>query len=273
MLSMSSIQPSGERMCKGRLLLPASCKDSHKHRQKHGQAQQPPAPLWLLWQCQSPRAGAFCADTATQIWPAANGWLIRYFQGKKQPLSFTYRWNYDHCGMQQCVPTPKGWKMGRVSAIWARCGCSMLPAASVADQPGTPAASAAFLPGESRPGSPGPPAEEAGRVPGWQLIWCRAEVYLPASALGPGAPRPPCRPLERQIGGHVGAWGELKVSRQLCFKRTGLVHASGLLSPVGVPCCSAGLCGDGAVLPGGPRGVWQTEVAWPASTDSTSTTA
>lgn len=42
----------------------------------------------------------------------------------------------------------------------------MPPAASVADQPGTPAASAAFLPGEARPGSPGPPAEEAGRVPG-----------------------------------------------------------------------------------------------------------
>lgn len=96
---------------------------------------------------------------------------------------------------------------------------------------------------------------------GRRLIWRRAEVYLPASALGPGAPRPPCRPLGRQIGGHVGAWGELKVSRRLCFKRTGLVQASGLLSPVGVPCCWAGLCGDGAVLPGGPEAVWQTEVA------------
>lgn len=92
----------------------------------------------------------------------------------------------------------------------------MPPAASVADQPGTPAASAAFLPGEARPGSPGPPAEEAGRVPG------------PAAYLAPGGGLSAC--LSSGPGGSPAALQAVrKADRRPC---RGLGQTEGLKAAV-----------------------------------------
>lgn len=81
--------------------------------------------------------------------------------------------------------------MGRVGAIRALRGCSMPPAASGADQPGTPAASAAFPPGEAgreaRPGSARlPGAASGGGAAEQQQPWAPGRVPGPAAYLAPG---------------------------------------------------------------------------------------